>query len=338
MKNKAENWSFNVFLLAVCSFVGVGFITGAEIWFYFARFGVNMLAGVVVFAVISFVLVYYSISSEQIHNQKFLRVKRGISALSEFLIASAMVSGLLEITQNLFLNVWFLVFFAAIFIVIFIYFKGIKSFIFYNYFVAIFVIFVLISLFLFNNENTINFSTNFNVKNLVLSSFFAFIYIFMNISEIRPILAKFNQKKGKKNKVVFAILFSFVLIFLVVTLSFKLVFNFNITSFSMPFLLLFKNKNKFVFLVYLVGLVLCLLSTLIGCLMGVDDKLKFAKGDEKFYKGIVIISSLIFGQISFGFFVKIIYPFIAILNIGLFIGEIFLRHSPLTRKVSSDRE
>ena len=43
MKYEAKNSPFNVILIAVCSFVGVGFITGAEIWFYFARFGKNMI-------------------------------------------------------------------------------------------------------------------------------------------------------------------------------------------------------------------------------------------------------------------------------------------------------
>lgn len=327
MKNKAENRSFNVFLVAVCSFVGVGFITGAEIWFYFARFGVNMLVGIVVFAAVSFILVYYSISTKQIHNKKFLRAKTAISALSEFLIASAMVSGLLEISQNLFGKFWLLVFFLAIIVVIFIYFKGIKSFIFYNYFVAIFVIFVIISLFLFNNENTLNFSSDFSVKEMLFSCFFALIYIFMNIAEIRPILAKYNQEKGKKNKTTFAILFSLTLIFLVIMLSIKLILNKSIVNFSMPFLLYFKNNTNGLFFVFLIGLVLCLLSTLLSCLIGVKDKFIIDENDKNFVKIIVIISSLIFGQISFSVFVMIVYPIIAVLNFGLFVAEIVLRHN-----------
>lgn len=322
MKNKAENWSFNVFLVAVCSFVGVGFITGAEIWFYFARFGVNMFAGVVVFAVVSFVLVYYSISPKRIQSKKFSRAKRAISALSEFLIASAMVSGLLEICQNLFGKLWCLVFVLAIFVVIFIYFKGIKSFIFYNYFVAIFVIFVITCLFLFNNKNNFDFSLDFNFKELIYSAIFSLIYIFMNIAEVRPILAKYNQNNTQKNKVIFSLIFSLTLIFLVIILSFVLFLNKKIVEFSMPFLLYFKNNGKTLFYVFLIGLVMCLLSTLLSCLIGVEDKVATNENDKNFVKIIVIILSLIIGQISFRVFVMIIYPIIAILNFGLFIWEI----------------
>lgn len=325
MENKAENRPFNVFLVAICSFIGVGFVTGAEIWFYFARFGVSMLGGIVVFAAISLILVYYSISSNQIVSPKFLQAKRAISALSEFLVASAMFSGLLEICQNLFSKHWLLVFLIAICLVIFIFFKGTKSFIFYNYFVAIFVIFVIINLFLFDNKNSFTFSANFSLKNLFFSSCFALIYIFMNITEIRPILAKFNQNNSAKKKIVFSILFSLTLIFLVITLSYKLLLNLETTSFSMPFLLLFKNQNKLVFFVFLVGLVLCLLSTLLSCLIGVENKLNFDKNDRTFGKVMVIISSLIIGQISFGFFVKVVYPFIAVLNVVLFAAEVVIR-------------
>lgn len=286
-----------------------------------------MLAGIVVFAVISFVLVYYSICPKQIHNRKFLRVKTAISALSEFLIASAMVSGLLEISQNLFGKFWLLVFLLAICVVIFIYFKGIKSFIFYNYFVAIFVIFVLICLFLFHNENELNFSSEFSVKEMLFSCFFAGLYIFMNIAEIRPILSKYNQQKGKKNKIAFAVIFSLMIIFLVFMLSLMLILNKSITNFSMPFLLYFKNNANWLFFVFLVGLVMCLLSTLLSCLIGVEDKLKFNKNDKTFVKSIVIISSLIIGQITFKTFVMIVYPIIAVLNFCLFVAEIVLRHN-----------
>jgi uncharacterized membrane protein YkvI len=46
-ENKAKNGWFNTCLIAICSFVGVGFISGAEIWFYFARFGISSVVGTV---------------------------------------------------------------------------------------------------------------------------------------------------------------------------------------------------------------------------------------------------------------------------------------------------
>ena len=57
MKNKPQNNHFNLVLTAVCSFVGVGFISGAEIWFYFARFGKGIFFGIIMFAILCFTLV-----------------------------------------------------------------------------------------------------------------------------------------------------------------------------------------------------------------------------------------------------------------------------------------
>lgn len=322
MKNKAKNSPFSAGLVAICSFIGVGFITGAEIWFYFARFGAVLVFGVAVFAVLMVLLIVFALRPSETSSPKLLRFRRVIFGVSELLIASAMMSGLLETTKTLFGGVWLVVFLLAVFIICLLFYNNIKSFVIYNYFVAIFVIFVVIFLLLNNNYNTLKFSLDIGYKNITKSACFAAIYVFMNIAEMRPIFSSVSGLKSKKSKFVFAGLISLVLALFVILFSITLFCNAWLVNFSMPFLLLFKNNGGAVYYVYLVGLVLAMISTAESCLIGVNSRINPAKNDEHFTKSVVIILSLILGWLPFAFFVKIVYPFIAILNILLFCFEV----------------
>ena len=82
-------------------------------------------------------------------------------------------------------------------------------------------------------------------------------------------------------------------------------------------------KSGAVLWIYLIGLTMTMISTADACLIGVKNKIKFSKNDEKFTKIIVIILSLLFGQIPFKFFIEIIYPIVAVFNFFIFIFEIF---------------
>ena len=325
MENKVKNSPLNIILVAVCSFVGVGFVTGAEIWFYFARFEINMIFGLFVFAVLSFLLIYFSLGGKsEIKSERYCKFKAFFAGLSELLIASAMIAGLMETSELLFGKLWLIVFLCAVFCVILILFLGFKSFVFYNYFVAIFIIFVIICLFSFNNNFPLKIEQNFNEKSAILSCIFGAIYIFMNIAEIRPILEENKQNGSKINRIFFSAALSLILIFLIVIMSCFAIANKNLSKFSMPFLVLFAGHGGVIRWVFLIGLVLSMISTAEACLIGVKNKINFAKNDENFSKIIVILSSLILGQIPFQFFIKIVYPFIAILNFLMFIFEIIL--------------
>lgn len=321
MKNKAKNSPFNAGLVAICSFIGVGFITGAEIWFYFARFGAVFVFGVAIFAVLMVFLIVFALRPSETLSPKFSRFKRAVFGVSELLIASAMMSGLLETTKTLFSGAWLLVFLLAVLIICLLFYNNIKSFVIYNYFVAIFVIFVAIFLLLNNNYNNITIAAKFGYKNITKSAYFAAIYVFMNIAEMRPIFASINGLKSKKSKLIFAGFISLVLALFVILFSITLFCNGELVDFSMPFLLLFKNNGGAVYYVFLAGLVLAMISTAESCLIGVNSRINPTKNDENFTKGVVIISSLILGRLPFTFFVQIVYPFIACLNIVLFLCE-----------------
>lgn len=323
MGNKAKNSPFNAYVMAICSFVGVGFITGAEIWFYFARFGLAMVAGLIVFAVLMVFLLCFSLHDNKSQIKKLCGLKKVIFALSELLIASAMVSGLLETSKTLFSKAWFFVFICAIFVICFMFFKSIKCFVFYNYFVAIFVLFIAVYLLLNNNYNTPYILGGLDYKNITTSMLFSCIYVFMNISEIRPILMDLQSLKTRKKQIIFACFISLTLILLIIAFSVTLFCNSKLSKFSMPFLLLLKNNGGVVYYVFITGLVLAMISTAEACLMGVKNRINFDKNDENFTRVIVIILSLIFGQIPFAFFVKGVYPFIAILNFFVFMLDCF---------------
>ena len=193
--------------------------------------------------------------------------------------------------------------------------------------VRIFIIFVIVVLFLFNNEIIKNYSefyiNKISFKESFFSVLFATIYIFMNIGAMRPMIEKFNHENKKKNMVLFSMIITSALIFLIVMLSFFLWINPYITQSSMPFLLLFNNYGGVGKVVFLIGLMMCLISTCVGCQEGVLVKLNKVNFDKKFNQTIVIISSLIIGQIPFWFFIKIIYPIVGIFNLILFGIEIF---------------
>ena len=86
--------------------------------------------------------------------------------------------------------------------------------------------------------------------------------------------------------------------------------------------MIFKRGGGVIKFVFLVGVLMTMISTAQGCLIGAKDKLNYLKNDNNFASIIVILSSLIFGQIPFWFFIKIIYPILAVLNFNLFVSQI----------------
>ena len=326
-ENKAKNGYFNTILTAICSFVGVGFITGAEIWFYFARFGKTAIFGTIIFGIMTYVLLSLSISDKKTNNPKVLKLKTRILIVGEMAVASAMVSGLFETTRIIFNKCWLIVFLISIFVLITLFVFEKKSYLFYNYILMIVIIFVIVLLFLYNNnindEILIKNQQNFSIKNLLFSTVFACVYIFSNISELRPVLEDNTKNYSKKQKKILCILLSLCLIILAFMLEIQFFRNIGLSKFSMPFLIVFKRKGGLGLWVFLAGLVMTMISTACACLIGVKNKINFNKNDENFIKIIVIIISLICGQIPFKIFIKIIYPIVAIFNFLVFLIEIF---------------
>ena len=336
-ENKAKNSCLNTIIIAICSFVGVGFITGAEIWFYFARFGLASLFGFIIFGILIYCVLTFSLCEKENQNLKTKKFKTKILLIGELFVASAMVSGLFEITKLVFGRWWSFVFILSILILIILFFCEKKTYVLYNYILMIFIIFVIVLLFIFNNQTvckiTSRISYDFKIKNILFSCLFSSIYVFSNIAELRPVLEQnLNKFSSKKIKTTCLIL-SLSLILLAFMLVVQFFINTNLAIQDLPFLSVFKAKGGWFLIVYLVGLVMTMISTAVSCLIGVKNKINFDKKDEKFIKIIVIILLLILGQVSFNIFMKIIYPAIAILNFLVFIFEIFER-----RKIKKNKK
>lgn len=326
-ENKAKKGYFSTIVIAICSFVGVGFITGAEIWFYFSRFGLGSVVGLIIFGILIYFVLSLSICSEKTKNSKLEKIKTKILLFGELVVASAMVSGLCETTRLIFDRWWIIFYILAIFVMSWLFFCEKKSYVIYNYILLIFIIFVIFLLFIFNNNysliNCSKSTLNFTAKNAILACVFSCIYVFSNVAEIRPILECNTKNYNKKQKKILCLILSLSLVFLAFIFALQFFLNEKLSKFSMPFLTLFKEKGGAILWIYLIGLTMTMISTADACLIGVKNKLKFSKNNEIFIKFIVIILSLILGQIPFRFFVRNFYPLVALFNFLIFILEIF---------------
>ena len=303
---------------SLCAFIGVGFISGAEIWFYFARFGWGMFFGLVIFSILMFLMIMQAISAPKSTNKLAIKTEFIILLVSEILISAAMISGLQETAKTLFGNFWFLIFLISVFVIFLILCLGFNSFSFYNYFVTGFIVLIFVCLFLFSAPSFDFGSIKTNVFSPFNALFFAVFYVFMNIAEVRPILTQFDKNRHKIKKFLFVFLFVFVIDFLLFLSSGFLIKNQNLVNFSMPFLILFHNFGGLCETLFLAGLVMALVSTEISCLFGAAGKLDHYFHDTKFSKACAMLLALIFGTIKFSFFVRVVYPLVAVLNIILF--------------------
>ena len=178
-----------------------------------------------------------------------------------------------------------------------------------------------------------DFNTRSSFVNITLSIIFAGIYTFSNISEIRSILEITAINKSKKEKIFLSLILSSILVILIIMLSSLLLKHNNITNSAMPFLIFFKREGGLSLFIYLVGIIMAMISTADACLIGAKEKIKLSKKDEKFIKILVILISLLFGQIPFEIFIEIIYPMVASLNFLLFFFEIFVFKKRVKTKI-----
>lgn len=336
----------NLFLLMIGTVVGVGFVTGAEIYSFFARFVANSIFGLVCFFVLFFALTYKILTKNKINenelklqnfdknfskntNLRKFCIKNYLVFFNVLMIASAMFSGLKYVIFQLFFSNQILIFLFCVFFVFACLFFGVRCLTKVNGVLILFLIFVVLSMVLgmkncshFVIENgckSFGDSINFSFKNITLSLLFAGIYVFMNIVEIEPVVGEFNINFSKKLAVVFAGLYSFVLVFLLgIFCLFLNKFQF-LTNQSMPMLTFFESLGKGKTLVFSIGLVLCLLTTLISCLIGIKKSFMNKKVTNLSASFLATILAMIIGTMPFSFFVNVIYPIIGIVNFVIYV-------------------
>lgn len=345
----------SLMLVSVCSFIGAGFVSGAEIYEFFARFKFASFVGVTIFFFLSFLLCYKILkmsenparkhkNTEFVDNLNFnLKmckntkikckntflnknfIRNAIIFCNCFFISGAMVSGLKNLIFKFYFSNCFLVFFVCIVIAFSVCCLGVKGLDKLDVFV---LGFVAVLCFVFITDNSFGIITSFASKEqsfsfgfngLFASIFFAALYVFMNILQFEPLVRTSGCTFSKKSALLFALLFAMLLS--LPLLCFVLFLNCNLwlAEKSMPFLSFFIIRGGFISKIFGFGLLISLLTTLITCLIGVKDKLAHKLNCSNFIAaGLGLWLVLLISMLPFKFFVSVLYPILGVLNFIVF--------------------
>ncbi len=350
-------------LVMLCSFVGVGFVSGAEIYEFFVRFSPYSFAGIFVFFMLCFLLTYKIIcfatinrkaamlmgeNIEQGHYKNYVKmqnyainndkntfkykiiIRNIIVFLNVLFISGAMFSGLKNLLLNLYFDNYFILliitFFASFFVTLF----GVKGLEKIDVLVLVFVGFIMTC---FMCDESFVLKTIFGTKAtngsagfvdifgmMLLSIFFACLYVFMNIVQFQPLVEGSGISFTKKRAKIFSLIFATQLTAILVIFVLFLNANIKLSQSSMPFLTFFMGKGRIFSKIFAFGLLSCLVSTLVTCLIGVKNNLiTFFKKSNFIATVLAVCFAMIISIIPFKLYVSIIYPILGAINFVIFV-------------------
>ena len=331
----------NLILILFCSFVGVGFVSGAEIYEFFLRFGKAYYLGIILFVLLVYLIIYkmlvYSkirkkdiniykkslkncnnLKNSAIFGKKYL-IKEFVFGLNSFIVSGAMFAGIRYFFSVIFENYFYYVYFASLVVVFLILLFGVRLLSKFDYVVFGFIICLFI-FYIFNIK--LDFSIKFEVflsKNAFFALFFSVLYVFMNLFQMEPIIEisdiKFkNAVECKK----FALVFTLILSFFLIVFAFMLESNLFAVAEPMPFLTIFNKTGGTIKIVFYFGLIFAIISTQVSGLLGLKNKLaklNYMENKGNFFMTfLVFFVCLIFGFLPFKFFVSVFYPILGVIN------------------------
>lgn len=341
---KFKNFKLKIelFLIMFCSFVGVGFVSGAEIYEFFLKFGNSFYLGLIVFFILVFVIIYKMIYYSKIskntliahnftqkntflkNNQTKLKDKNNVKyiikeivfGVNSFVISGAMFAGLKYFLRDIFSEQFIAIYLVSLIVVFLILVFGVKLLSLFDVMVFIFIL-VLFVYYIFNIKLTFNVKIHdFLSKNALFSIFFSILYVFMNLLQMQPLIeistSRFETKADCKkfSIAVSCILTSFLLVFILMLKS-----NFFAVNSSMPFLEIFKQFGGTLQILFCIGLVFAIVSTQVSGLIGLKDKLeKLISLKNTLLSFFIFVICFVFGLIPFKVFVSIIYPILGVIN------------------------
>lgn len=340
MKNQSKILSLsNAFLLSLGSMIGVGFLSGAEIWSFFARFGSYFFISIFVLFWL-LILVLNSIFKMNDKNLKmqnlcqnkkkntFLtkyNIKEFLANLNIFIIGSAMVAGLRNVIFELFCNYQIIIFCFLVLIVFMLLKNGYTALSKFNFLMILSVVMIIFYLILFGGFD-VKFAADELGKintsgqgGLFVSMMFAAIYVFFNTSQIVPIISNLNEKLSKKERLIFCLSFSGVFCLMVSFLVLFMAQHSDLSSSSMPLLSFFAERGIVVKYFFISSIIMALLSTLLVCLNGIKDRLNKGIKYNTLSSFLAIILVLIFGILPFKFFINVLYPLVGIISFVCFV-------------------
>lgn len=329
----------NFSILLICSIVGVGFISGAEIYQFFARFKYFWL-GTVLFGVLLFILsrkilidtfikkcnIMQNFGEINAKNTNLTKnkIKSSLIFIDVLMVASAMISGLSNLLEKIFNQnkvYIFLLFIIVVYIILCVGIKGIAKLDMIVLAIALFFSgFMMFDLF-GGNIISIKIGGDSPVEtnpSLWMPLVFSLLYVFMNIISIQPVTKEFQGSFTKKDINIICIIFSSILTILLSIFILFLNKNAFFSKFPMPFLEYFSMCDKWIYVLYVIGLFLALSASYLSCLVGVKRGLGLLHNNNFVISGISIVLTLLLGLIDFTVYVSIIYPLIGVLNIIIF--------------------
>lgn len=331
---------FKIIVLMLCSVVGVGFVSGAEIYQFFVRFGKFSNLGVLVFFILIFCLANKILNENQeaenivkMNNSSKLslkntfltklKLKSKLKFFNILMMSSAMFAGLFNIINKLFFNNYFIFCILAIVIIFVILFFGISGLQKFDYLVLCLIAFIALY-FCFNDcvysggfVETYYYKNN--LKDLISSVIFSGVYVFMNIVQIQPILMENKIEISTKSRRLISLIFACVLTILLFVFVKFFHNNLYLKHSEMPFLKYFKEVGGFLYIFFIMGLFMALFSSLITSLIGVKNVLIQKIKSNLFSTILTIVLSCFFSLIGFSNFVLIVYPMIGIINFIIYV-------------------
>lgn len=289
-KNSVLFKSLQIILILLCSIIGVGFISGAEIFEYFAKFKCYSYVGIACVFVILFVLsLKTALQQNEPKNRKIvaknpkndikiinldkISIKNFLNVISLCIVCGAMCSGLKILAKQFFGSFYFITFFICILICFFILLFGVSGISKFDFLVLIFL-FVIVLDFIFSGKMLSNFHLadnpcNSNLKLVLSSGFLGALYVFMNISQLVPIVSSFGVRFSKKQAVAFSLIFSLAVTSILFVFVEFAKLNPEIENFSMPFLSYYSVRGGAIYYIFALGLFFALLSSLLSALFGI---------------------------------------------------------------------
>ena len=304
----------NFVCVYVCTIIGASFITGNEIYMFFALYGgwAYFLMGICfVLFVCTSITIFCKCKKANITNildafssGVVAKVMQAFTYITYFMFASVMLAGLRELFGILFTLI------CAI-ICVYLIKKGISSIVKINAILFPFVIIYLIVLSVMPNNG----QTCLNVQSLSFSAVFnIFTYVSLNVILILGSMLKLTSKMSKRQIIASTVLSGFVFALLIV---FQIIIlqGSEIQDFNMP-LLYIASKNNFVYAFALMVAFCAMISSYLSSIYSMYVKINKSKCSN-FYLTILICSIVCFSFLGFARIVQFSYIFLGCVSFVL---------------------
>ena len=254
------------------------------------------------------------------------RSKIILTNVCALLVSGAMISGLKNIISLLFNHNQTLIFCICIFVVFVMLVLGVKCLEKINYLMIVLLLFLVCELVFDLNDFKVGFLFNENVLNdgPTVSQFVGLVglvvsYVFMNITQVKSVCTVAKIKISKKERVWFSGFVALILVLIILIFILFLYNNESLINESMPVLKYFQNKGDNSLLIFVCGLFLGLITTLLSCLCLLKNSVEKVFKDKVSRSFFVLLSALLIGFLDFSVCVSVIYPVVGVLNLISFV-------------------